>query len=418
MAGGMAPRMTPGTPATKERGGTIVPSSTTHPAATSDSSPISQSSSTIAPIPMRQRSRIVAPWRIARWPAVTSLPTVSPERPPVTWRMQPSWMFVRAPTRIGPTSPRRTDPYHTDDSSPKMTSPTTTAVGAMKADAGTTGARPRSGAITAAMGGSRRLEIFGIPLPEVLGVHLLEVAAQLLRLLLGGLLGGRRRTGLARRLLEDLVHDEDRDPRAERDRDRIAGPGIDRDRARAPIQVDVGEEGRVLEVGDHHARDLPFQGFDDVDQEIVRERPLIPFPHQLHVNRGRLVRSDPDGEHPRAFNLLKYDHRAFRSLVDGETAHPNGDHAHGGYFVPPGPALPESGPADVPPSPPESSSFKSGPGNPMFSIIHFADPASSESGWTRRNSSNSLRARSYSPISSAYVKPIMNCAWIETFSSG
>src|SRR5438093_8053327 len=320
----MAPRTTPGTPATKERGGTIVPSRTTHPAATSDSSPIWQSSSTIAPIPIRQRSWIVAPWRIARWPAVTSLPIVSTERPPVVWRMQPSWMFVRAPTRIGPTSPRSTDPYHTDASSPKTTSPTTTAVGATNADAGTTGARPRSGAITAAMGTCLRLEILGIPLPEVLGVHFLEVAAQLLRLLLGRFLGRRRGAGLPGRFLEDLVHDENRYPRAERDRDRIARPRVDRDRAVPAVQVDVGEERRVLEIGDHHAGDLPLQGFDHVDEEVVRERALVTLPDQLHMDRGRFVRTDPDREHAAAFDLLEDDHGALRSLVDGKTAHAHG----------------------------------------------------------------------------------------------
>src|SRR5688500_17376734 len=136
---------------------------------------------------------------MARCPAVTSSPISSAPRPRVRCRIQPSWMFVRAPMRIGPTSPRTTHPYQMLVSSPRTTSPTTTAVGATKADAGTTGERPGSAAIKAASGAGRRrgsLEILGIPLPEVLGVHLFEVAPQLLGLLLGALVRRRRVGGL------------------------------------------------------------------------------------------------------------------------------------------------------------------------------------------------------------------------------
>src|SRR5215831_8522197 len=99
--------------------------------------------------------------------------------------MQPSWMLVRAPIRIGPTSPRTTLPYHTDASSPKTTSPTTTAVGATNALAGTTGARPRMDAIKTAAGSRLLLKVLGIPFPKVLRIHVLEVAAQILGLFLG-----------------------------------------------------------------------------------------------------------------------------------------------------------------------------------------------------------------------------------------
>jgi hypothetical protein len=64
-------------------------------------------------------------------------------------------------------------PYQTLASSPRKTSPRTTAFGATKADAGTRGAIERNGPITRMRRGGGWLEILGIPLAEVLGPELL-----------------------------------------------------------------------------------------------------------------------------------------------------------------------------------------------------------------------------------------------------
>src|SRR5687767_12978923 len=281
------------------------------------------------PIPMRQRSRTEAPWRMTRWPTVTSSPTVSPALPVVVCSMQKSWMLVRAPTRIRPTSPRSTAPYHTLALSPSSTSPSTTAFGAMNADAGTRGERPRIGPITRPRVASPRLLVFGIPLAEVFGPQLFQEMAKILRLLLGRLLGRSRRRLRLHRLVEQLVHDEDRRAGAERDRDRIARTRVNRHGPCPGVEIDAREEGGVLEVGDHDPGDLPLQAVDDRDEEIVGEGALVLLAHELAVDRAGLHGADPDRENAIPFDLLQQDYRIFRPLVDGQPTDANGDHAHG-----------------------------------------------------------------------------------------
>src|SRR5690349_13130355 len=206
----MGPLSRAGTPARKDRGGTRVPSSTTLPAPTRDSSPMTHPSRSTDPMPMRQRSSTRAPCRMTRCPTVTSSPTSTGGPPRVRCRMHASWMLLRRPMRIAPMSPRRTAPYHTDASSPSATSPSTVAVAATKAEAWMWGVWPRSAAMRGRLMGAGRLELLGIELAEVFRIEALEVAAQLLGALLGGALGLGGRDVLRDRFFEQLVHDEDR----------------------------------------------------------------------------------------------------------------------------------------------------------------------------------------------------------------
>src|SRR5438067_10932576 len=98
---------------------------------------------------------------------------------------------------------------------------------------------PRSAAMRGRLMAPGMLELLGIELAEVLWIQSLEVLAQLLGALLGGALGLGRRDVLRDRLLEQLVHDEDRRPRAQRDRDGVAGPRVDGHGARSAVHVDV-----------------------------------------------------------------------------------------------------------------------------------------------------------------------------------
>src|SRR5262245_56101352 len=129
-------------------------------------------------------------------------------------------MFVRAPTRIGPASPRSTAPYQMLASSPSWTSPSTTAFGATNAVAGIRGVNPRTSPIMET-GRTRRaapgLLVLGIPLAEVFRAKLLEKMAEILRFLLGRLLRRRRHGLRLHRLLEQLVDDEDRGVGPKRD---------------------------------------------------------------------------------------------------------------------------------------------------------------------------------------------------------
>ena len=78
-------------------------------------------------MPMRVSSPTVQPWTMAPWPMVQFFPTV-------VWecRMAASWMLVFSPTWMAPSSPRTTAWNQTLTPFSSVTSPTTTAVSAMK----------------------------------------------------------------------------------------------------------------------------------------------------------------------------------------------------------------------------------------------------------------------------------------------
>ncbi len=73
---------------------------------------------------------MMQPSRWARWPITHSSPTVVGWKW-VVWRMAPSWMEVRAPMWISPSSPRSTAPGQMLASAPIVTDPITTASGEM-----------------------------------------------------------------------------------------------------------------------------------------------------------------------------------------------------------------------------------------------------------------------------------------------
>src|SRR5881394_2596947 len=119
-----------GTPTTSDPGGTRVSSGTTAPAATTLPVSMWAPFRSTLPIPIRQSSSTVHPCRMARCPT----PTRAPMRagcPVSTCTIVPSWRLVFSPITIASTSPRSTAPYHTLACAPRVTSPSTTAPGAM-----------------------------------------------------------------------------------------------------------------------------------------------------------------------------------------------------------------------------------------------------------------------------------------------
>src|SRR6266550_3540509 len=93
-----------GTPTTSEPGGTRAPSGTTAPAATTLPVPMWTPFKSTLPMPIKQSSSTVHACRLAR-----------------------------SPTTIAAMSPRSTAPYHTLACAPSVTSPNTTAPGAINA---------------------------------------------------------------------------------------------------------------------------------------------------------------------------------------------------------------------------------------------------------------------------------------------
>src|SRR5437870_3046300 len=121
-----------GIPTTSEPGGTRLPSGTTAPAATTLPVPMWTPFRSTLPMPMRQSSSTVHAWRMARCPTATRAP-MCVGSPVSTCTIVPSCRFVASPMTIASTSPRSTAPYHTLARAPRVTSPSTTALGAMNA---------------------------------------------------------------------------------------------------------------------------------------------------------------------------------------------------------------------------------------------------------------------------------------------
>src|SRR5579859_7534948 len=134
----------PGTPMTSWPASIRLPSATSAAAATMQSSPSAALLRTVACMPTSTRSPIVAPCTMALWPSVQSAPMVQ-GAPSSAWMEQLSCTLVRAPMEIGAASPRMTAPNQTLARDSMVTSPVTTAVGAMKASGAIRGQTPRYG---------------------------------------------------------------------------------------------------------------------------------------------------------------------------------------------------------------------------------------------------------------------------------
>ena len=121
-----------GAPAASIPAGMTVSGSTTEPAATSAPSPTTAPSSTCAPFAISARAPMVAPWMTALCAIEASSPMSAGmfARP---WTTAPSWMFAPFPMTAYEVSPRTTAPYQMEAPASMRTSPTTVAVGAMKA---------------------------------------------------------------------------------------------------------------------------------------------------------------------------------------------------------------------------------------------------------------------------------------------
>ena len=128
---------TPGTPATRLRSGISAPSSTTALAPITHSMPMRAFWRMTAFMPTTVRSPISQLSNLAPCPTVTCSPMRVGAQPP-TWITQLSCTLVPAPTMIpfSGSSPRSTAPNQMLASSPTVTSPTRTALGAMKAVSG------------------------------------------------------------------------------------------------------------------------------------------------------------------------------------------------------------------------------------------------------------------------------------------
>ena len=121
--------------------GTSVPGVTSAPPATIARTPMRAPSSTVDPLPTRHSSPSQAACTVQLWPIVAPAPTSTPWAPLTCTTAQsctlaPRWMTIAWK------SARTTALYQTEARSSIVTSPMTTAVGAMNADGCTRGCFP------------------------------------------------------------------------------------------------------------------------------------------------------------------------------------------------------------------------------------------------------------------------------------
>ena len=90
--------------------------------------------------------------------------------------------------------------------------------------------------------------------------------------------------------------------------------------------MQLGEIGVVLHLGDDDLAELSAQSDDDLLQQVVRERPRELHTRELHGDRARFRRSNPDRQHALAVVFLENHDRCVRRAVQPEMGDPHLQH--------------------------------------------------------------------------------------------
>src|SRR4051794_28287605 len=147
---------------------------------------------------------------------------------------------------------------------------------------------------------------------EVVRVEALEPLVQPIRVALSDL--ARRIEGFG--VVDHRLLDEDRRPRPQRQRDRVARPGIDRQRLVIHAKMNQRVEGILLEVADHDLFDGRLEVVDDVTQQVVRHRSRRRHVLDLQGDGVRFEDPHPDGQDPLPVLVAQDDDRCVRDGVD------------------------------------------------------------------------------------------------------
>src|SRR5687768_9285952 len=162
---------------------------------------------------------------------------------------------------------------------------------------------------------ARLTPISGIELAEIFRVELLEPFLQLLDV---ERRVRRRLFGLHSALVEQPVAGEDRSVKPEGERDAVARARIHLEHVVLASDEQLGEIGVLLDRAYDDAPQFAAEADDDLLEQVVRERPLRLHPLQLHGDRARLGRSDPDGQHARPIGLAQDDDRTVGRPIEAE----------------------------------------------------------------------------------------------------
>src|SRR5690606_40572303 len=123
-----------------------------------------------------------------------------------------------------------------------------------------------------------------------------------------------------------LVARVDGGSQPERDRDRIRGARVDAEDFRAAADDQLREVRVVDHPGDEYALQGATQPGDHGAEQVVRERTRELHSRELHGDRTRLARTDPDRQHPRATLLLEDHDRGVRGTIQTQTLYRDFNH--------------------------------------------------------------------------------------------
>ena len=120
-------------------------------------------------------------------------------------------------------------------------------------------------------------------------------------------------------VVDDRVFDEDRRPRPQRQRDRVARPRVDRHRVAVQREIDERVERVLLQIADDDLLDRGLEIVDDVAQQIVCHRPGGRDVLDLQRDGVRLEDADPDGEDLLPVLVPQDDDRRVGDGIDHQT---------------------------------------------------------------------------------------------------
>src|ERR1035437_4867570 len=117
-------------------------------------------------------------------------------------------------------------------------------------------------------------------------------------------------------VVDDRLLHENRRPRPQRQRNRVARPRVDGHRLAVQPQVDERVERVLLQVADDHLLHRRLEVLDDVAQEIMRHRPRRRDVLDLQRDRVGLENPDPDRQDFLPLLIAQDDNRHVRDGID------------------------------------------------------------------------------------------------------
>src|SRR6266550_7721885 len=181
----------------------------------------------------------------------------------------------------------------------------------------------------------RRTSALWRELAEIFRIEVLQIRLEGVGVERGGAGGLAGFAGIHRREPQQTLAREDRGLEPQSHGDRIRRAGVDLNNRVSAVDVQLGEIGVVLDLGDDDLAEVGAEADDDLLQEVVGEGAGELHAGELHRDRARLGGADPDRQHPLPVPLLEDDDRRVGRAIEPEVGHPHPDPRTPGTFAVP-----------------------------------------------------------------------------------